>query len=80
MMSAPRSIAFPSTWLPELANRWVVHALLALGLVGALAELVSTVFVPRLVLYLLVLAIGAVGLVRRRRADAAPRASRLAGA
>jgi hypothetical protein len=55
-----------SPWLPERANRGVVHALLALGLAGLLTELLSTVFVPRLVLYLVVLAAGAVGGFRRR--------------
>lgn len=68
-MSSPRSATVPSTWLPELTNRRVVYVLLALGLAGALAELVSTVFVPRLVLDLTVLAAGAFGLVRRRQAE-----------
>jgi hypothetical protein len=54
-----------SPWPPELANRGVAHALLALGLAGLLAELLSTMFLPRLVLYLVVLAAGAIGSVRQ---------------
>jgi len=45
--------------LPELTNLGVVYILLSLGLIGALTELVSTMFVPRLVRYLTVLAVGA---------------------
>ena len=64
--------ASPSS-LSALSNRGGVYAVLALGLAGLLTELVSAVFVPRLVLYLTVLAFGVVGVVRRRRA--APRSA-----
>jgi hypothetical protein len=64
MSSRLASAASPR--LPGLANRGVVLALLALGLAGLLTELASAVFLPRLVLYLVVLAAGAVGGFRRR--------------
>lgn len=63
-----RSIPAPSCRTPALANRGGVYTVLALGLAGVLTELVSAVFIPRLVLYLTVLAFGVVGFVRCRRA------------
>lgn len=79
-MFSPRPVPAASSWLPEPANRGVVYALLALGLAGMVTELVSTAFIPRLVLYLAVLSAGGVGLVRCRRAerrrDAAPLTTR----
>ena len=68
-MSSPRVVPAASPWLPELANRGVVYALLALGLAGVLTELITATFIPRLVLYLAVLSFGAAGLVRCRRAE-----------
>jgi hypothetical protein len=67
-MSSPRTVAASdSRWLPELDNRWLVNLLLVLGLTGMFAELASTMFVPRMVLYMLALAGATVGLVRRQR-------------
>jgi hypothetical protein len=63
-----QSIPAPSSRLSALSNRGGVYAVLALGLAGLLTELVSAVFVPRLVLYLAVLVFGGVGVVRCRRA------------
>lgn len=67
-----RSVTMPSptrdrVWLPELDNRGLECLLLGLGFVGGATELASTAFVPRLVLYALLLAIGAFGLIRRYR-------------
>lgn len=67
-MSSPRAPA-ASPWLPELANRGIAYALLALGLAGMFTELLSTMFAPRLVLFLTVLVFGGVGLVRCRRTE-----------
>jgi hypothetical protein len=55
------------TWLPELENRGLDYLLLGLSFVGGATELATTAFVPRLVLYALVLAVGAFGLIRRNR-------------
>jgi hypothetical protein len=77
-MLPPRPVPAASSWLPELANRGVVYALLALGLAGMLTELVSTTFIPRLVLYLAVLSFGVVGLVRCRRVERRRNAASLA--
>jgi membrane-bound ClpP family serine protease len=55
--------------LPELAHRGIAFVLLALGVVGLFTELVSSAFVPRLVLFLIVLTFGAIGLARCRRID-----------
>ena len=68
-MSLPSPVTAPSNWLPERTHLGGVYVLLALGLAGTLAEVVSTVFVPRLVLDLTVLAVGVFGLVRCRRAQ-----------
>lgn len=57
-----------SRWFPELDNRALVYVLIALGLAGMLVEMASTRFAPRMVLHLMVLAFGALGLIRRRRA------------
>jgi len=47
--------------------------MMAVGLTGGVVELASTALMPRLVLYAVVLALGAFGLVRRhRRAQAVP--------
>jgi hypothetical protein len=59
---SPRPAAAAPLGLP---GRGLAHALLALGLAGLLTELVSTVFLPRLALFLVVLAAGAVGSLRR---------------
>jgi uncharacterized membrane protein YeiB len=67
-MSSLRAPA-ASFWPLELGNRGLVYALLGLGLAGMLTELPSTIFVPRLVLYLMVMALGVVGLMRCRRAE-----------
>lgn len=66
---SPLRVLASSSWPPELGNRRLVQSLLALGLAGMLTELASTAYVPRLVLFLTVLAFGVVGLVRCRRAD-----------
>lgn len=68
-MLPPRSVPAASPRLPELAHRGIAHVLLALGVVGLLTEVVSSTFVPRLVLFLIVLAFGAIGLARCRRPD-----------
>lgn len=52
-------------WLPELDSRGLSYLLLGLGVIGGAAELVTSPFVPRLVLYALVCAIGAFGLIRQ---------------
>jgi hypothetical protein len=67
-MSSPRPATASPSWLPELTNRGVVYVLLALGLIGTVAEVASTVFIPRLILDLMVLAVGTFGLIRCRRA------------
>ena len=64
----PRTMQHPTTWIPELNNPAIVYLLLALGTLGTLAELTSTTFIPRLVLYVLALSAGLVGLHRRRAA------------
>lgn len=68
-----------SRWFPELDNRALVYVLITLGLIGTLAELASARFVPRMVLYSMVLGFGVLGLARCRRArlqhHAAPTAS-----
>jgi uncharacterized membrane protein YbhN (UPF0104 family) len=69
MLSHP--VPASSSSQPGRADRGVAYAVLALGLAGLVTELASAVFVPRLVLYLTVLAFGVVGFVRCRRA--APR-------
>lgn len=56
-----------STWLSELDHRGVAYLLLGLSFIGGALELATTAFVPRLALYALVLAVGAFGLIRRRR-------------
>jgi len=68
-MLTSRCLAAASPRLPELANRRIAYALLALGLAGMLIELLSAIFAPRLVLFLAVLAFGAIVLVRCRRAE-----------
>lgn len=68
-----QSVPASSPGLPELRDRGIAYAMLALGLAGLLTELASAVFLPRLVLYLAVLAFGLVGSVRCRRA--APRSA-----
>lgn len=69
-MSSTRSLtaASASRWFPELDHRGVAYGLLVLGITGMFAELMSTRFVPRMVLYLVTLSAAAVGLVRSRRA------------
>jgi len=62
----PSRSAFASPWFPELSHRAVAGGLLALGVAGLAVELASGVFVPRLVLFLIVLGFGAVGRVRGR--------------
>lgn len=62
-----QSIPASSPRLPALGDRGVVYAVLALGLAGLITELVSAVFLPRLVLYLMVVAFGVVGVVRGAR-------------
>lgn len=51
-------------WRPELESRRFSYLLLGLSLVGGTIELATTAFVPRLVLYALVLAMGAIALSR----------------
>lgn len=68
-MLPPRSVSVASPRLPALANRGTAYALLALGVVGLLTELVSSVFAPRLVLFLIVLTFGAIGFARCRRTE-----------
>ncbi len=53
--------------LPELDNLGLAYFMLGLGFVGGTTELATTAFVPRLVLYALLFAIGAFGLIRRFR-------------
>jgi hypothetical protein len=75
-MSSPRTVAASdSRWLPELDHRGLVNMLLVLGLTGMVAELASTMFVPRMVLYMLALAAATVGLVRRQRVRQRTRSS-----
>lgn len=68
-MLPPGPVPAASPRLPELVNRGVVLALLALGIAGLLTESLSTVFLPRLVLFLTVLAFGTIGFVRCRRTE-----------
>lgn len=68
-MLSPRSIPADSPRLPELANRGIAYALLALGLAGIFTELLSAMFAPRLVLFVTVLVFGGVGLARCRRTE-----------
>jgi uncharacterized membrane protein len=68
-MLPPRSVPAAPTQLPALASRGVACAMLALGVVGLLTEVISSAFVPRLVLFLIVLTFGAIGLVRCRLTD-----------
>ena len=68
-MSPPRSVPVASPQSPELAHRGIAFVLLALGVVGLFTELVSSAFVPRLVLFLIVLTLGAIGLARCRQID-----------
>ena len=79
MLSRGEIVPSTSKWFPEVDNREVACILFGLGLVGAIAELASGVFAPRFALYLIVLAAGALGLVRRgraaRRRDASSRAA-----
>jgi hypothetical protein len=69
LMLPPRSRAAASPPLPEPANRGIAYALLAMGLAGMVIELLSATFAPRLVLFLTVLAFGAIVLVRCRRTE-----------
>jgi len=68
-VAAPRlqSPTHDSASLLELDNLGLVYLMVGLGFVGIVTELAMTTFVPRLVLYALVLAMGAVGLIRRYR-------------
>jgi len=51
--------------LPELDNLGLSGFMFGLGFVGGATELTTTAFVPRLVLYALLFAIGTFGLIRR---------------
>ncbi len=62
-----RPVVSPSKWLPELDNRALAFALLALGTIGLVAELTSTLFPGRMALYMIVFAAGVFGVVRRHR-------------
>ena len=53
--------------LPELDSLGLASFILGLGFVGAVTELATAAFVPRLVLYALLFASGAFGLIRRNR-------------
>jgi hypothetical protein len=57
--------------LPELDNPGLARVLLIIGLIGTVVELASSLFLPRLLLFVLVLGAGALGLVRRRTPHAA---------
>ena len=62
-----RSVTPSRRWLPELDNPLIVLALVALGGAGALAEVLATPYAPRLVLFLVAFALGALGAFRLSR-------------
>jgi len=61
-----RPISSAKRTLPELDNPVIVSSLVVLGGSGALIEILETPFVPRLILFLCVFALGVTGLLRRR--------------
>jgi hypothetical protein len=62
-MPSPGSMT-PVAPASELSSRWLVQALCGLGLAGVVAELAAAVYLPRLLLFLAILALGLVGLAR----------------
>ena len=74
-----RPISTADRMLPELDNRVIVMTLVVLGGAGALIEIVATPFVPRLVLFVCVFALGLTGLLRRHSVRSDRPGSRRAG-